>query len=209
MAFQNIIFPALRLTHGCTKQIIDPVFITGNGLREIRRKQTLFDRYLWTFPARNMLIDDVKALYKFYRQTNGGLDSFLFQDPSFPEFNNDLLLNKSGSTWFMALPYDSTTGGRHPVFNPQMGSLTFTRNGNPTSATFSISSDGYPIVTIPSSVPSDTIRVTGPVYLTARFDQTIQFTIAATQKSSLSTPNITEPTVMLVGDVNIVEVFEV
>ena len=209
MAFQAVTFPKMRLTHGMVKTVIDPMIITGNGVRELRRRQTRFDRFLWSFPARNLDQTDVDALYKFYVQVNRGLDSFRFQDPEFPEYNSSPLLHRSGTTWYLGIPDDATTGGRHPVFNPVMGSLSFTRNGSPVTPTFSISSDGFPIVTITGSSGTDDIRVTGPVYMTARFESPLSFTIVATSKSALNDSCTPIPTMQLVGDVNLIEVFEV
>lgn len=208
MAFQNVIFPALKLKHGAYKEISDPVSITGNGTRELRRKQNRWERFIWSIPARHMIEADKVAIYKFLRGVNMGLDSFLFQDPTCPELNLAPLKNRSTNTWYLNIPYDSTTAGTHPIMNPVMGGLKFRKNGNTVTATFAVDSAGFPYVTITGTVPTDVITVTGPLYMTVRFAGPLGYTIAAMEKSPLPGVCNVVPTVIQLADFQIIEVFE-
>lgn len=208
MAFQAIKFPNLKLKHGNIKETIDPITITGNGTREVRRKQNRWDRYSWTIPSRQLIESDKLALIKFFRQVESGLTSFLYQDPDFPEFNGHTLQNRSGSTWYLNVPYDLITPGTHPIFHPQLGELTFKVNGTNASTTFAIDSNGFPYVTIAGSSSGSTITVYGNVYMTARFDSSITTTITAMEKSTLNNSCIVKPTVSSISDIKLIEVFE-
>ena len=87
-----------------------------------------------------------------------------------------------------------------------MGSLS---NGSNASATFGgVDSFGFPYVTIIGSTPTDTITVTGPVYMTARFAGPLGFTITAMGKSPLGGTCNVVPTVIQLADFQIIEVFE-
>lgn len=209
MAFQAVKFPNLKLKHGNVKEIIDPITVTGNGAREVRRKQNRWDRYSWTIPSRQLTDTDKLALLKFFRQVQSGLDSFLYQDPDFPEFNGHKLQSRSGSTWYLNVPYDLTTPGTHPILNPQMGELTFKRNGVTAVTTYGgLDSNGFPYVTVTGSSASDTITVFGNVYMTARFDSTITTSITAMQKSTINNNCIVTPLVSAISDIKLIEVFE-
>ena len=209
MAFSAVKFPNLRLKHGNIKEIIDPIAVTGNGTREVRRKINRWDRYTWTIPSRQLLEADKLEVIKFFRQVQSGLTSFLYQDPDFPEFNGHKLGNRSGSTWYLNIPYDLTTPGTHPIMNPQMGELTFKLNGVTTASTFAIDANGYPYVNVPGSSAGSTITVFGNVYLTARFDGSISTTITSMEKSTLNSNCIVKPSVSLMSDIKLIEVFEV
>lgn len=210
MAFQSVIFPTLKLKHGITREVVDPVMITGNGAREVRRKQNRWERFVWTIPARNLVQSDIDAIYKFLNGVGKGLDSFLFQDPHYPEFNNAKLANKATTGWYLNLPYDSTTAGTHPVMNPILGGLSIKKNGiaHAVTPTFAIDGDGFPIITIPSTSPSDVITISGAVYMTVRFEGTLTTTIAAMQKSTLGGTCNVVPSVSNIQDFRLVEVWE-
>lgn len=210
MAFVNSIFPVLKLKHGITKEIVDPVMITGNGTREIRRKQNKWERFVWSIPARQLLEADKQAITKFLRLTDMGLKSFLFQDPTYPEFNAAPLTNRSTNTWYLTLPYDATTAGTHPVFNPVIGGLVFKKNGVTVTATYTgiDGTTGLPYVTITGSVPADTVTVTGPTYSTVRFAGPLAYTITAMAKSPLGGTCNVVPTVVQLADFQLIEVFE-
>lgn len=209
MAFQNVIFPTLKLKHGAYKEISDPVSITGNGTRELRRKQNRWERFIWTIPSRHLIEADKLAIHKFLRGVNMGLDSFLFQDPTCPELLNAPLKNRSTNTWYLNIPYDSTTPGTHPIMNPRMSGLVFKKNGVTVTATYSgVDTAGFPYVTITGSVPTDTITVTGSLYMTVRFNGTLGYTITAMEKSSLGGTCQVVPTVVQLADFQLVEVFE-
>lgn len=210
MAFLAVKFPTLRLKHGNVKEIIDPITVTGNGVREVRRRQNRWDRYSYNIPSRNLYQADKEALVKFYRQVQGGLTSFLYQDPDFPEFNGHTLQNRSTNTWYLNIPYDISTPGSHPILNPQLTELVFKLNNVPIGVTFTIDpSTGFPYVTIPGSNPSSNITVFGPIYITVRFDSSITTTIVAMEKSTLGGSCNVIPTYQSIADIKLIEVFEV
>lgn len=202
MAFQNVIMPKIKLIHGVTKQVVDPVLVVGNGTRETRRKQNRYERFVWSYPSRSVLEDSKQELYEFFKSTNSSLDSFLFQDPDFPEFHGEGLTHKSGSTWYLELP------GGHPIINPVMSELVFKIAGVTKSATFAIDASGRPTVTITDSNASSTIQVYGAVYLTVRLNSPLTWTIVALEKSPSGTDCTPVATVVDLGDISLIEVFE-
>jgi hypothetical protein len=210
MAFLNSKFPTLKLKHGVTKEIVDPVSVTGNGAREVRRKQNRWERFVWTIPARNLPNADKDAIYKFLRSTDMGLKSFLYQDPTFPEFNATPLPFRSSGTAYLNLPLDATTAGTHPVFNPVMGELVFRKNGNVVTATYNgVDSNGYPYVTITGGLlVTDVLTVTGPIYMTVRFNSTLRYSISAMSPSPLGGTCNVVPSVVELSDFQLIEVFE-
>lgn len=202
MAFQNIIMPKLKLIHGVQKSVVDPVSVIGNGTRETRRKQNRYERFVWRFPSRSVLQESKQELHQFFRGVSASLDSFLFQDPDFPEFYNTTLTHKTGSTWYLELP------GGHPVFNPVMGSLTFKVNGVTKAATFAIDADGRPTVTVTDSTNITGVTVSGPVYLTIRLNSTLSWTISAMDKSPSGADCTPTPLIVDMADIELIEVFE-
>lgn len=210
MAFSGLTFPTLKLKHGITKEMVDPISITGNGAREVRRKQNKTDRGVWSFPARAMSENDKQALVKFLQQTKMGLDSFYFQDPTYPEFNNAIMPNRSSATFWCKLPYDATTAGIHPIIRPVIAGLTFKKDGVPVvGVTWSTdSSNGQAYFNVPGANAGSIITVTGPCYFVARFAGTVSYTIAAMERSSLGGDCNVVPTAVQMNDFQIVEVFE-
>lgn len=205
MAFRNVIFPSLKYVHGTRKSLASPVTITGNGVREIRRKQFRFDRLSWTFPARNITQQDKTAIYKFLRGVDMGMDSFLLQDPEMPELVNAQLTHKGGNVWYLNVPFDAATPGTHPIFNPQMGSLTFRVNGAVRTATFAIDAAGYPTVSVAGSTSSSTVTVSGPLYYTVRLNSELSWSLQAFDDNGAAMPT---PVVSLLNDISFIEVFE-
>ena len=198
MAFSGLTFPQLKLKHGISKQIIDPIMVTGNGAREVRRKQNKTDRGVWTFPARNISEADKQTLVKFLQQTRMGADSFYFQDPTYPEFNNAVMAWRSFNTYWLNIPYDATTSGIHPVIRPKMGELTVKLNGVTTTASLlTDSTTGMPYIQTGGAGSSSIVcTVTGPCYLVARFSGTVNYTITAMEKSSLGGTCNVVPTIV-------------
>ena len=238
MSFQYLTFPELRLKHGTEKAINDPVSITSNGNREIRRKMNKIERYSWTIPSRNLHQEDVEEVVQFYNTVHGSVDSFLFKDPTMPELIEHRLtpVYASGVATFGL--YHS---GMHPVmnlsdqaFSPVWDISTSTdiiikRNGvvqvwqddygvqmniDPSAAP---GYSQYPRTTFFGSTNStvwgmnDVITYTGPIYHTVRFDGVLSYKISAMKKSTQSTSigdNKVVPTVSALGDIKLVEVFE-
>lgn len=202
MAFQNVIMPKLKLVHGTSKQIVDPVVVIGNGVRETRRKQNRYERFVWNFPARSILNETKTELYGFFRGVNMALDSFLFQDPDFPEFTSTPLINqKSGDSWYFETP----TG--HPIFNPDMTNLVFRVGGVVKTATFAIDAAGRPVVTVADSSLGG-VTVTGPCYLAVRLGSPIAWSITAMEASPSGAQCTPTPTIVDLSDITLVEVFE-
>lgn len=209
MAFSGLTFPNLKLKHGITKEMVDPISITGNGAREVRRKQNKTDRGVWTFPARVISEDDKQTLVKFLKQTNMGLDSFYFQDPTYPNFVDAVMTHRSSNTYWLNIPFDSTTAGTHPVLRPKMSELTVKLNGVTTTATVQTdSTTGKPFIqTAGAGGSSITCTVSGPCYLVARFAGTVAYRIVAMARNG-STGCDVAPTHVELQDFQIVEVFE-
>lgn len=207
MAFSGLTFPQLKLKHGISKQIIDPISVTGNGAREVRRKQNKTDRGVWTFPARNISEADKQALVKFLQQTRMGADSFYFQDPTMPVLVDAKMSSRSTNTFYYNVPFDATTAGNHPIIRPVNVGLTVKLNGvTTTNYSFATGTDGLPYIQVTGATVSDTVTVSGPVYLIGRFSGTVQYSITAMTK--IDNNCTVAPTVVELADFQVVEVFE-
>jgi len=210
MAFQNVTFPDIKLKHGISKSVLDPVVITGNGAREVRRRQNRWPRYTWTYPARVMQESDRAAISNFLATVHTAQDSFKLRDPVQPTITNGKLASRSGATWYLNVPISSSVAGTHPIMNPDMSALTFYKNGVPTAATFGgLDADGLPYVTVTSTSPSDTVTISGDLYLTVRFQGDLAWTIAAMTLPSGGDCTDVAPSVVELADFALVEVFEV
>lgn len=98
MAFTPQLMPQPKMVHGVNKQIVDPVFVTGNGVRETRRKQNRYARNVWTYPSNSILEESKWELYKFFTSIDSGLTSFLFIDPEMPYLDKMPLSGLPGQT---------------------------------------------------------------------------------------------------------------
>lgn len=210
MAFANLKFPELRLKHGISRETIYPVTVTGNGTREIRRAQFRWERHVWSIPSRNLVQADREDLAVFLKNVNFGLHSFLYQDPLFPEYNGHILTYRSGTTWYLTMPNSITSADDHPFLHPQMGELTFKKNGVTTAATLggTDSTTGLTYINMTGSINTDVITAYGPVYFTVRLDSSFGSTITAMEKSSLGGTCNVVPTVQSINDIRLIEVFE-
>ena len=81
MAFMNVQFPELRLIHGISKTRGDNTVVFGNGYNEYRIRRSSIDPWTWTYPARDLIVEDAVELVDFYNSVDGGLNSFKFKDP--------------------------------------------------------------------------------------------------------------------------------
>lgn len=215
MSFQYKIFPELRLKHGVEKTINDPVSITSNGNREIRRKINKTARYSWNIPSRNLMQDEIEAIVKFADEV--GTDSFLYKDPTLPELIDQPLtpMDTGPGTGYWFGLYHS---GLHPVLNLgsygtgvfeswEVGSMlspdiVIKINGVPID--FSIGTYGTKMNFTPSlfgsTLPrtfvvnksfqpyfngSEVVTYSGPLYHAVRFDSMISYRISAMKKSTL------------------------
>lgn len=237
MSFTYKAFPDLRLKHGTEKQINDPVVITSNGNREIRRKINKLERYSWTVPSRNLYQSDANAIVQFFNTVHSSMDSFLYRCPMVPELIGVQMVPVNTGTEIVFCLYHT---GMHPVMNlgdlghfPQWdfttSPITIKRNGTTltrtTNFTVHMNYDpsalggayaNYGRTLMIKAVGAtwsggDVVTFSGPIWHTARFDAMLSYKITAMQKSTLSTSiSDTEviPTVSALSDVKLVEVFE-
>jgi len=230
MSFQYKIFPELRLKHGVEKTINDPVSITSNGNREIRRKVNKTERYSWTIPARNLMQDDMQAIIDFSRSVVSSQHSFLYRDPTMPELvDHPLTKIYANGTQYFAL-YHS---GLHPVINMEAGgpvsefdlynpAVIIKRNGvvyDKNSIDWlwnkkmsNLGRPDLPMTCVGSAYNwgvGDTVTFTGPIFHTVRLDSMISYRVAAFEKAfaPISGCDIT-PTVSEMADIKLIEVFE-
>jgi hypothetical protein len=172
------------LIHGLKRTADRPNTIVANGNTEYRLRRSAFERYTWQYPGSTLMESSCGSttfgkLSQFFADRDGGINSFKFQDPYYPNFVNAKLSNAGGSNWYLRIPVDTNTPGLHRVFNLSLGSTTATKNGvNTTITSASITTAGEPIITINGSTSGDTIRISGPCYLTARFEGPLNYTIA-------------------------------
>lgn len=229
MSFTYTAFPELRLKHGVEKTINDPVSITTNGNREVRRKVNKQERYSWKIPSRNLYQEDMEEIVNFFVASQSSVNSFLYRDPTLPELVNQRFtpITISGAPVF-ALFHT----GQHPVMNLgrtgnlpawdfALSTIVIKRNGVVQTVdtnfavleNYDLSLYGYPrtMVIVPTSTWSSTDVVTfsGPLYHTVRFDSMINYSITAMEKSNLLTGTCeVVPTISQLGDVSLIEVFE-
>lgn len=205
MAFKDELFPDVKLVHGIVKQITDPVGIVSNGNKEFRIKKNRFSRLSWSIPSNNMTEETKLQINGFLADKDYALDSFKFKDPDYPAFTDAILQNKTGNIWYVNIPFDDNTPGTHPIF--QFDATTSMRasvNGTGSiivNGMLSIDADGRPIVTIPTTVDSDIVRLTGDIYFAVRLDSTTGWSLKAL--SDLNTPSIVN-----YSEIKLIEVFE-
>lgn len=213
MAFQNIKFPDIKLKHGISKTVLDPVVVTGNGAREVRRRTNKFERFVWSYPGRTMTEADKHAVYTFLRGVNMEQDSFLLRDPTQPSVvKGKLAYNGTPTYWVMAIPFSSTQAGTHPLFRPDLSTLVVYRNGvvEPGAMfdTSYLDTQGRPRLYVPGSVPTDNIQISCDVYLTVRLSGTLAWSIAAMTKPAGSDCAGVTPIAVDLGDFSLIEVYE-
>lgn len=220
MAFTSIVMPKLKLVHGVNKQIVDPVFVTGNGTRETRRKQNRFERYVWNFPSRAITQESKMELYSFFQYVDGSLNSFMFQDPDLPEMYNTPLTQKPTEPewvdhWYFEIPGAPNKPG-HPLFNhvDVTSQLTYKTNnidvfeGN---TGIQYHPNGRPMIWVPDSYAlsnSAPLLVSGPIYLTVRLNSALNWTLSAFEQSPFGAACSPAPYIVEMGDIQLVEVFE-
>ena len=202
MSIDNVLFTNPKLIHGISKSSEIPTRVVGNGNTEYRMRTNAFERFIWEWPSATMTTEQIRELYKFWNQRDGGLRGFKFQDPDYPNFVNAKLSSAGGSKWYLRIPFDSDTPGTHRVFNLTLGSTTCTKNGTPaTIASAQVESTGEPTITVTGSISTDTIRISGPCYLSVRFDGSISWSI-----SSLDQDNL--PVISTYDTIRLYELFE-
>jgi len=202
MAFQDELFPSVKLVHGVGKSILDPVAIVSNGNTEYRIKRNRYERYQWSIPSNNITDEDKLSISGFLADKDYALDSFKFQDPDLPSLTGALLANDSGSLWLLNIPFDENTAGNHRIWHIDDTVATATINGGaPQSVSFAWNSDGNPIIIVAGSVPTDVVRFTGDIEFVVRLDSTIGWSIK-------STNGVNTPTIVGYSEIKLIEVFE-
>lgn len=200
MAFQNELFPSIKLIHGVSKSIIDPVSIISNGNTEYRVKKNRYARFTWSIPSNNLNEEDKLEINAFLSDKDHGLDSFKFTDPDLSTLSAGLMSSAGTDTWFLNIPHDTNNAGKHPIFHSS--NLTATKNGlAATIASTSLDSNGRPILTITGSIPSDVIRITGNFYFAVRLDSSTGWSLKAL--TGTNTPDIVG-----YSEIKLIEVFE-
>jgi len=218
MAFTNIAPLELRLKHGTILEVIDPVIVTGNGGREVRRRTQKWPRYVWTFPARIIPMSEFQQ-YRDRLSVNS-VASFRVTDPTMAFFRETTLDSTVNTKWKLLIDIDGGTS-RHPYFNPVISELKIRKNGviiSNAGITMEYTK-GEPYLVIPGTTTLDVVTVVGPWYATVRFEGTLSMTTAAMQRAKWresSTPsaqtvnncNSVEATYVEMGEFKLVEVWE-
>lgn len=211
----------MRLKHGVTVELIDPVIITGNGGREVRRRVQRWPRFIWTFQPRVIPMSE----YQYIRNALAAYStsSFRLQDPTMGYFRETQLTayNNTNGKWVMEVDLDGGSS-RHPYFNPTISELKIRKNGAVIANTgvTMTTEGGVPVINIPSTVTTDTIKVVGTFYPTVRFEGTLTATTVAMQSAQwretsvpASTPPVTgcnsmEATYVALEEFKVIEVWE-
>jgi len=200
MAFQNELFPDIKLKHGVAKSVLDPVSVVSNGNREYRLKKNRYDRFSWSIPAHNLNDSDKLEINAFLADKDYALDSFKFKDPDVPTLVDGLMKFNTGTTWFFNIPFDENTSGKHPIFHSD--TLTATVNGSPATITSTgLDASGRPIIDVVGSSSGDVVRITGNIYFAVRLDSTTGWSLKA-----LDTNNA--PVIVGYSVIKLLEVFE-
>lgn len=199
MAFINEQFPNVKLIHGFSKSISDPVGVVSNGNIEFRIKKNRFSRYSWEIPSSNITEENKLEINAFLANKDHSLNSFKFSDPDQPSLVNAVMNNKSGSDWYFSIPFSDNIAGNHPIFHSN--NLTATMNGVAANITSTSVSEGRPIITILGSGPSDVIRISGDLLFAVRLDSSTGWVIQA-----LNTDNT--PNIVNYSTLKLLEVFE-
>jgi hypothetical protein len=187
MAFSSQTAFDLRLKHGITEEWSDPIVITGNGAREVRRRQQKYPRRVWTYQSRVLPVAEYNTMRARLTGGTGNANynssySFRILDPLNPYFQETTLTSAGTTYWKMFVKMNSaTTDIGHPYYNPILSgqnSIQIYKNGAPVNgATCSmVYVDGEPRLNIPGSVITDTILVSGLFFATVRLEGTISAT---------------------------------
>lgn len=196
MAFQNIVFPNLKLIHGFKESVELPVSIVGNGNSEQRSARMRFDKFSWSYPSRLVLETDKQELYTFYKQVHGATDSFLFANPARANWNGESLESAGTTKWKFSLPNSFD----HPLFNADPA-LVVLKNGLPATWTLEYL-NGYPVLNVPGSNAADDVTVdSGIIYFAARFDGPMSWSMEALKVDNTSF-------IVNMSDIALTEVFE-
>ena len=196
MAFQNIVFPELKLVHGMSKVKADSsTSVFGNGYREYRVKRGNVNPIRWSFPGRALVKSDAQTLIDFYNTVDGISDSFKFKDPDDNKWALFQLEHLSTTLWTVK----SNTGSH--IFHLDGSVAVYLNDVFHSSITSVTTSNGIPVINIAGTSSGDKIELTGSFYYAARFDSGISYDLAALNNNN-------ETTAVLLGDVSLKEVPE-
>lgn len=179
MAFSGLTFPYFPSPHGTAKRVIDPVKVITNGTYEYRTKRARWERFMWSLATQTMTNDQKEDIRTFLSSIDHSLESFRFVDPDYPEFDDALLTYNSTTYWNLALPIATGTAGTHPIFNPILGELDVTVNGVAGAITALSIINGVPAINVTGTDSNDVVRVSGPVYFTARLNSELSYALVA------------------------------
>lgn len=185
----------MRLKHGVTLEVVDPVIITGNGAREIRRRTQRWSRFVWNFPNRIIPMSE----FQQYRDILA-IDptaSFQVTDPTMAFFRETTLTvyNSTGTKRTLLVDLDGGTS-RRPYFNPIISELKIRKNGviiSSAGCTMTYEAS-LPVLNIPGALTSDVITVVGPFYPTVRFEGTLSATTVAMQRAQWRETSVVKST---------------
>lgn len=200
MAFNNIVFPDYPMIHGVSKTITDPVNISSNGTYEYRIKRTEWERYSWNIPTQTMTEVQKETMKSFLIQRNHALNSFKFVDPDATDFADAIMSHDTGDYWKLNLPFDASTAGTHPIFNPDVAQLSVTVDTvSDTINTLDLST-GYPRIQIIGTSGSEVVKVTGPIFFTVRLATNFSYALYALDNNNKGIGH-------QVSDIELVEVY--
>lgn len=196
--FDNVIFP-LCAVKDVSKSETFPVDIQTDGFNEYRSTPFDWEYYMWKIPSWSIVQEDKDALVSFLRQRKQGLRSFKFIDPDLPRLVNAPMKNLGVNTWLLAVPFDATTPGTHPIFHPS-DTIQVRRNGFIVPHSFAIV-NGLPTLTVAGTSNADTLTVSGDIYFAARLDSPFGWTITALNSTNT-------PAAVRHSEIQLKEVFE-
>ena len=184
MAFDNVVFPNYPTIHGVSKTITDPVNVSSNGTYEYRVKRTEWERYNWSIPTQTMTDEQKETIKSFLIQRNHALNSFKFVDPDATDLADAVMSHATGDWWYLNLPFDATTPGTHPIFNPTVGELSVTVDDVADTINAFDVSTGVPRIQITGTTGTETVKVSGPIYFTVRLATNLSYAIFALDTNS-------------------------
>lgn len=171
MAFSNVTFPDLKLIHGISKSRGDNTIVFGNGFNEYRIRRSPIDPYTWSFPARDLYVDDARELIEFYNNVDGGLYSFKFKDPDDYSWDLFQLTYYKDDKWKVK----SNTGS--PISYGSISNVYL--NGSPQGTHPIILTDDEPYIQVSGSTSGNTVQITGDFVYVARFASALQYSMNA------------------------------
>lgn len=205
MAFVNSLFPNPRLVSDLQVGYTLPTTIVGSGSSEYRIQKLQNWKKKWTWPSRAMSTTDRRNIQTFITDVaKFSLNSFLFQDPDNNTWNNvQLLSTGAGNTFYL-----TERGGAdvHPIFHPHTD-IIVKLAGSTVATTFSIATNGRPVLTVPGATTSSVVTISGTFFYAARYDSA-DFNLALTVLKASGIGSGSTPAHDTVDAISLIEVFE-